>query len=719
LTLQFAVRKEDNSPTNFATLAVEYWDGVSWTAITISDYPTSGDAAGWYLLSAVTLPAATEIANLDLRWVKSGTIACRIDDVSLTGTPKAATNLIVATINGGLPPVAGQPFDVDVEVQDGSGSPANVLEDTNVELTLNAGTGVLGGTLTTTITAGTSSSTISGVTYTVSETGVIVTAGRTSGDNLASGNSNAFNVLASEPLTSASAIIIGTRTTTSIDISWTIGDGANRLVLARQGSAVDQDPVDATTYTANTDFTLGEDIGNGNIVVFTGSGNSVSITNLQSENTVYHFAIYEYNGAGSLENYKQLDPEIDSALTTCDEPTTQTSAITFSNTSQSTVDVSWTDGDGTGRIVFMNTTGTFTDPVDGDNSFVADASWNNAGQQAVYFSSGPGTTTSITNLNASTTYYFRVYEFSCPGADINYKINVDNTASMQAYLLSQNFTSCPPSGWLSVLINGNSWSCGSGYASANGVGGSGPTEAWYITPSMDFSTLSNAGLSFDSWTSGTDDSHPKLEVKYSIDYSGNGNPNVATWTDLTFNSSGEDAQAWTASGIVDLTAIIGSAYVAFKYNSSGTTSGSATEWRIDNVEIFSQTCTAPIATTTNLNFTNVLQNTMTVNWTKGDGIGRIVIASINPVTFVPTNGTEYTANADYSAGTDLGNGDKVVYSSGSGSFDLSGLTALTTYYFAVYEFSCNGTNRTYLAPSLTGSQATLDPSASDTKGLSM
>lgn len=713
LTLQFAVRKEDASPANFATLAVEYWDGDSWENITISDYPTSTDGTGWTLLNSVTLPATAEIATLGLRWVKSGAISCRLDDVSLTGTAKVASNLIVATINGGLPPVVGIPFNVDVNVQDGSGSPANVLEDTNIELTLNTGTGVLGGTLTTTITTGTNSSTISGVTYTVSESGVILTAGRTSGDNLQSGNSSTFSVLASEPLTSASSISIDDKTTTSIDLSWTIGDGSERIVIVKEGAAVDQDPVDAATYTANTDFTLGEDIGNGNIVVFAGSGNSVSITNLQSGNTTYHFAVYEYNGLAGLENYKQLDPAIGSALTSCDDPATQASALTFSNTSQSAVDLSWTDGDGTGRIVLMNSINTFTDPVDGDDSYVADPSWNNAGQQIVYFSSGTGVPVTVANLSASTTYYFRVYEYNCSGTDINYKTDVDNTASMQTYLLSQNFTTCPPAGWLSVLINGNNWACGSGYASASGIGGSVATETWYITPSRDFSLVSNAGLSFDSWTSGSDDSHPKLEVKYSSNYAGSGNPNVATWTDLTFNSSDEDTQVWTASGIVDLSAITGNAYVAFKYNSSGTSVGTATEWRIDNVEIYSQPCATPTLATTNLSFANVLQNTMTLNWVKGDGIGRIVIASINPITFTPSNGVEYTANADYSLGTDLGNGDKIVYSGGTAGFDLSGLSSLTTYYFAVYEFSCNGTNRTYVGTALTGSQATLDPNASD------
>lgn len=428
LSLQFAVRKYNVEGAGFATLAAEYWDGDNWKTITISDYPSSTDGSGWYLLSPVSLPAEAEIANLGIRWVKSGNTRCRIDDITLTGTPNNLSWLIVATINGGLPPNVGVPFDVDIEIQDGNGSPSNVLQDTDIELTLNTGSGVLGGTLTTSISTGTSTSTFSGVTYNVSETGIVLTASRTSGDDLESGNSNAFSVLPTEPTTSASSIHIDAITLTSMNLSWTVGDGTGRIVIAKQGAAVDQSLIDVTTYAANADFTLGEDIGNGNIVVFAGAGNSVSITNLQPKSIAYHFAIYEYNGAGSLENYKQSNPAIASEFTaSCNEPLVQATELTFSNIAQSSLELSWTDGDGDGRIVFMNSTNTFVDPVNGVDSYVADPGWNNAGQQVVYFSSGAGASTSITNLSIATTYYFREYEYNCTGAIIKYKTDVDNT----------------------------------------------------------------------------------------------------------------------------------------------------------------------------------------------------------------------------------------------------------------------------------------------------
>ena len=106
----------------------------------------------------------------------------------------AASKLAITSVNGGSNPTAGSGFAVVVRSTDGNGNFSNVVANTNVTLSLNTGTGVLGGTLTGTILAGTSTVTISGVTYTKAESGVILTATRTSGDTLTAGNSAPFTV---------------------------------------------------------------------------------------------------------------------------------------------------------------------------------------------------------------------------------------------------------------------------------------------------------------------------------------------------------------------------------------------------------------------------------------------------------------------------------------------------------------------------------------------
>lgn len=106
-----------------------------------------------------------------------------------------AAKLAVTSVNGGNTPAAGAPFSVLVQSQNIVGSPLNVVTATAVSLSLKTGTGTLAGTLTGTISAGSNQVVISGTTYTRAESGVVITAIRTSGDALVSGNSAIFTVV--------------------------------------------------------------------------------------------------------------------------------------------------------------------------------------------------------------------------------------------------------------------------------------------------------------------------------------------------------------------------------------------------------------------------------------------------------------------------------------------------------------------------------------------
>jgi hypothetical protein len=105
-----------------------------------------------------------------------------------------ATKLVITSLNGGNSPAAGVGFPVIVQSQAAGGAPANVSSATGISLSLKTGTGTLGGTLTGTIAAGSNEVTISAVTYTKAESGVVLTATRTSGDNLTAGDSTGFTV---------------------------------------------------------------------------------------------------------------------------------------------------------------------------------------------------------------------------------------------------------------------------------------------------------------------------------------------------------------------------------------------------------------------------------------------------------------------------------------------------------------------------------------------
>ncbi|MBF0378374.1 MAG: fibronectin type III domain-containing protein [Desulfamplus sp.] len=110
------------------------------------------------------------------------------------------------------------------------------------------------------------------------------------------------STVSSEPTTPASTLTFSNISNTSMTLGWTSGNGSNRIVLVKAGSAVDSPPVDGITYTANTVFGSGSQIGTNNYVVYAGSGNSVNITGLNT-GTTYHFAVYEFNGTAGTEDY--------------------------------------------------------------------------------------------------------------------------------------------------------------------------------------------------------------------------------------------------------------------------------------------------------------------------------------------------------------------------------------------------------------------------------
>ena len=152
-----------------AGFGVSAWSGGVWSLANVSGTPTTN-------LTSIT--------------GQSGFGTFVIGD--LVTTP--AANLAITSINGGVSPVVSTPFNVTVQSQDTNGTPRNVTVDTTVTLSLNSGSGVLGGTLTGTIPAGSNGVVITGVTYSVGESGVQIAAAASNGQSLASAISAPFTV---------------------------------------------------------------------------------------------------------------------------------------------------------------------------------------------------------------------------------------------------------------------------------------------------------------------------------------------------------------------------------------------------------------------------------------------------------------------------------------------------------------------------------------------
>lgn len=103
---------------------------------------------------------------------------------------------------------------------------------------------------------------------------------------------------------------------------------------------------------------------------------------------------------------------------TCNTPSTQASAISFSSVAQTTMNISCTTGDASNRLIYMNSSNSFTDPINGFSIPSANTVWANAGEQLIY--NGTGSSVSVSNLSSGTIYYFRVYEYNCTGANTRF-----------------------------------------------------------------------------------------------------------------------------------------------------------------------------------------------------------------------------------------------------------------------------------------------------------
>lgn len=87
--------------------------------------------------------------------------------------------------------------------------------------------------------------------------------------------------------------------TSTLDVFWTNGNGTSRVVVAKDITGNTSDinfstyPIDGIDYVGNSQFGLGENLGDNTFVVYNGTGSNVSITNLDASKR-YAIRVYEY-----------------------------------------------------------------------------------------------------------------------------------------------------------------------------------------------------------------------------------------------------------------------------------------------------------------------------------------------------------------------------------------------------------------------------------------
>ncbi len=280
------------------------------------------------------------------------------------------------------------------------------------------------------------------------------------------------------------------------------------------------------------------------------------------------------------------------------EPSEYPTDFAMATTTQ-TAKLTWTDAGGEipaeGYLILISEQNFFQAPQDGvpqdDDTDLSDgvgAKNVGAGVQEFTFA----------GLNLDVTYYAQIYPYTNSGSDINYKTDGEAPAASgttSGELTQLLFTTFDQSweDWTRVSVAGNEvWDRSNNFgidntpcASMSGFAGgsSNVNEDWLISPALDLSNSVGESLNFFSAKGYTG---PALELMVSTDYSGSGDPNVATWNNHTDDASwasGEPFWEWTPSGNIDLTNYTdATVYIAFKYTS---TSAASATWEIDNVMV--------------------------------------------------------------------------------------------------------------------------------------
>jgi hypothetical protein len=198
-------------------------------------------------------------------------------------------------------------------------------------------------------------------------------------------------------------------------INFNIGNGERRIVVMRAGAPVDAVPADGVDYLAGTSasFTGAPEISDGQKVVYDNAGSFADVTGLQPGIT-YHIRIYEYSGTGASIGYLTSSFAAGSQATV-GKPTVQTSNITFTSVAATSLTIGWTNGNGAYRMVVVRQgSPVSSNPVDltsyaGSTAF---GSGNQVGSGNYVIVRGANTSTTVTNLQAGTTYHVAVYEFN-------------------------------------------------------------------------------------------------------------------------------------------------------------------------------------------------------------------------------------------------------------------------------------------------------------------
>ncbi len=362
------------------------------------------------------------------------------------------------------------------------------------------------------------------------------------------------------------------------------------------------------------------------------------------------------------------------------EPNSPATSLLFSAVTASSMTASWSNGNGSRRIVVMRAGAVPTAPSD-NNDYGADANFGDGnstdgGNSFVIFN-GTGSSVSITNLSPGITYTVAVYEYN------------DDGGGLFANYLTTSFLSGNKSTLASEPLNPATSLVFSGITTT------GITASWT-------NPVSNGGTNrLVVVKAGSAPAAPTDGNTYSANPAfGSGASTDGGSSFVVFNGNG------TSVPVTGLSTGTTYYFAVYEFNGSGGIQNYLTGSFLSGNRI--TLSPEPGTASSGISFSAVTGTSMTVNWTtSGNGANRIVVARQGASPVVPTDGTTYSAAA-FGAGSTTGTGSFVVYSGNGNSASVTGLASVTSYTFSVFEFNGSGGSENYLvSSSLSGTQSTI------------
>ena len=472
--------------------------------------------------------------------------------------------------------------------------------------------------------------------------------------------SSSFTVNALNNPTVSSVATNPAAATSEIKLAWAQDGQSHAVMIVRKLSSTASwtEPTQGTPYAAN-------DTLEGGTVVYVGTATAYTNTGLAPD-TSYDYKLYSTNAS-----YYSAGVTANGTITMATEPTTAPSTMTFSGVATSGMTVGWTRGNGSNILLVCRAGSTpSSGPVD-LTGYTASSTYGSGtalgGGFVVY--SGSGTNVTVGSLSASNTYYFSAYEYNGTNATnyLSTALSGSKTTLSMEPTSNPAVTSFTSVGATSMTVN---WSGGNGdkvivLMRADNDVDNDPVDGTSYTASSSFGAGSLIGASNRVVFLGTDTS-------------------VAV------------------SGLAP-----GHTYYLKAYALKG--AGGTENYLTTSPGTSNQTTqlVAPTIPSSNIVFSAVGADRMDVGWTTGEAASQLVVAREGAaVSWSPADNTGYTANNSYSAASDQGAGNKVVYSGPANSFTLSGLNSATDYHVKVFEFYGSGASSVYLTTGAPASNQT-------------